>query len=55
MSHNRTQDKGESHSIPTCYHCGVDGHIPPNCFRIRSQKPWNKTHAPRKDEPGFEK
>jgi len=40
--------------IPTCHHCGVSGHIRLNCFQIRSQKPWNKTHAPRKDEPGFE-
>jgi len=28
-------------------------HIHPNCFHIRSQKPRNKSHAPRKDEPGF--
>jgi hypothetical protein len=27
----------------------------PNCFHIRSEKPLNKSHAPRKDEPGFEK
>jgi hypothetical protein len=25
-----------------------------HCFHIRSQKPLNKSHAPRKDEPGFE-
>jgi hypothetical protein len=58
MSHNHTQstcgDKRANHSIPTCHHCGVNGHIRPNCFQIRSQKPWNKTHAPRKDELGFE-
>jgi hypothetical protein len=54
MSHNHIQDKGASHSIPTCHHCGVNGHIRPNCFHIRSQKPLNKSHAPRKDEPGFE-
>jgi hypothetical protein len=46
MSHNHTQF--------TCEGKGVNGHIRPNCFHIRSQKPWNKTHAPRKDEPGFE-
>jgi len=59
MSHNHTQsicgDKGANQSIPTCHHCGVTGHIRPNCFQIRSQKPWNKTLVPRKDEPGFEK
>jgi hypothetical protein len=54
MSQNRTKDKGASHSIPTCHHCGVNGHIRPNCFHIRSQKPLNKSHSPRKDEPGFE-
>jgi len=41
-------------SIPTCHHCGIVGHIHPNCFQIRSQKPWKKTLIPRKDEPGFE-
>jgi hypothetical protein len=58
MSHNHTQsicgDKGANQSIPICHHCGVTGHIRPNCFQIRSQKPWNKTLVPRKDEPGFE-
>jgi hypothetical protein len=54
MSTNRTKDKGASHSIPTCHHCGVNGHIRPNCFHIRSKKPLNKSHAPRKDEPGLE-
>jgi hypothetical protein len=41
-------------SIPTCHHCGVSGHIRPNCFQIRSQKPWDKQHVPRKDEPSIE-
>jgi hypothetical protein len=56
MSHNHSicGDKGTNQSIPTCHHCGVIGHIRPNCFQIRSQKPWNKTLVPRKDEPGFE-
>jgi hypothetical protein len=58
MSHNHTQfsceDKGASHSIPTCHHCGISGHIRPNCFQIRSQKPWNRSHVLREDEPVFE-
>jgi hypothetical protein len=58
MSHNHTHsicgDKGANQSIPTCHHCGVTGHIRPNCFQIRSQIPWNKTLAPRKYELGFE-
>jgi hypothetical protein len=47
--------KGTRHKnfnyIPTCHHCGISG---PNCFQIRSQKPWDKLHVPRKDEPGIE-
>jgi hypothetical protein len=56
MSHTQSTcgGKGANQSIPTCHHCGVTGHIRPNCFQIRSQKPWNKTLVPRKDEPSFE-
>jgi len=62
MSHNHTQvtcgDKGASdkncNSIPTCHHCGISGHIRPNCFQIRSQRPWDRSHLPRDGEPGFE-
>jgi hypothetical protein len=46
--------KGDNQSIPTCHHYGIVGHIRPNCFQIRSQKPWKKTLILRKDEPGFE-
>jgi hypothetical protein len=62
MSHNHTQstcgDKRVSHknfnTIPTCHHCGINGHIHPNCFQIRSKKPWDKMHVPREGEPGYE-
>jgi hypothetical protein len=62
MSHNHTQvtcgDKGASdkncNSIPMCHHCGISGHIRPNCFQIRSQRPWDRSHVPREGEPGFE-
>jgi hypothetical protein len=54
---SRTQStckgKGDNQSIPTCHDYGIVGHIRPNCFQIRSQKPWKKTLIPRKDEPGF--
>jgi len=66
MSNHYTQstcgDKGKSakgtnhknsNFIPICHHWGVSGHIRPNCFQIRSQKPWDKQHVPRKDEPGI--
>jgi hypothetical protein len=29
-------------SQPTCYHCGVSGHIRPHCPQIRHQQPWIK-------------
>jgi hypothetical protein len=29
-------------SIPICHYCGISGHIRPNCFQLRSQKPWDK-------------
>jgi hypothetical protein len=41
-------------SISTCHHCGISDHIRLNCFHIRSQKPWDKLHVPRKDEPDIE-
>jgi len=57
MSHSHTQSacKGEreNQSVPTCHHCGITCHVRPYCFQLRSQKPWNKTLVPRKDEPGF--
>jgi hypothetical protein len=61
-THSTCGDKGKStkgtghknfNSIPTYHHCGISGHISPNCFQIHSQKPWDKRHVPRKDEPGI--
>jgi hypothetical protein len=58
ISHNHThsvsKDKGANQSILTCHHCGISGHIRPNCFQIRSQQPRNKSLIPRKEEPGLE-
>jgi hypothetical protein len=28
--------------VPTCHHCGITGHVRPNCYLLKSQKPWNK-------------
>jgi hypothetical protein len=38
MSHTQSVcgGKGDKQSIPTCHHCGIVGHIRPNCFQIRS-------------------
>jgi hypothetical protein len=56
MSHTQSvcEGKGDKQSVPNCHHCGIVGHIRPNCFQIRSQKPLKKTLIPKKDEPGFE-
>jgi len=40
-------------SIPTCHYCGIIGHTRPNCFQIRSQKPWVKKHVLRDNEPSI--
>jgi hypothetical protein len=48
QTHSACEDKGKSakgtshknsNFIPTCHHCGVSGHIRPNCFQIHSKKP----------------
>jgi hypothetical protein len=54
ISHSVSKDTRANQSIPTCHHCGINGHIRQNCFQIRSQQPWNKSLIPRKEEPGLE-
>jgi hypothetical protein len=34
--------------VPTCHNCGKVGHIRPNCYLMKSHKPWNKQVAPKK-------
>jgi hypothetical protein len=34
--------------VPTCHYCGKIGHIRPNCYLLKSHKPWNKQVAPKK-------
>jgi hypothetical protein len=53
-SHASSRNKGTRYnSIPSCYYCGIMGHTRLNCFQICSQKPWDKKHEPRDDEPGI--
>jgi hypothetical protein len=28
--------------VPTCHKCGKIGHIRPNCYLLKSHRPWNK-------------
>jgi hypothetical protein len=44
--HKGKQNQGKF--VPTCHHCRIVGHIRPNCFLLKSQKPWNKQDAPKK-------
>jgi hypothetical protein len=33
--------------VPTCHNCGKIGHIRPNCYLLKSHRPWIKQDAPR--------
>jgi hypothetical protein len=34
--------------VPTCHNCGKIGHIRPNCYLLKSHRPWIEQDAPRK-------
>jgi len=52
--HTSSGNKGKRYnSIPICHYYSISGHTHPNCFQLRSQKPWDKKHVPRDDEPGI--
>jgi hypothetical protein len=36
--------------VPTCHNCGKIGHIRPNCYLLKSHRPWIKQDAMRKCE-----
>jgi hypothetical protein len=36
--------------VPTCHNCGKTGHIMPNCYLLKSHRPWIKQDALRKSE-----
>jgi len=37
-------------SLPTCHHCGIVGHIRPNCGQLKFSRTWNKKNAPKKEK-----
>lgn len=44
--------------VPTCHNYGKIDHIRPNCYLLKSHRPWNKQVAPEKgkiENPSFEK
>jgi hypothetical protein len=49
----KSQDTGtQAHGkfIPTCHNCGKIGHIRPNCYLLKSHRPWIKQDALRKSK-----
>jgi hypothetical protein len=36
--------------VPTCHNCGKIGHIRPNCYLLKSHRPWIKQDALRESE-----
>jgi hypothetical protein len=36
--------------VPTCHNCGKIGHIRPNCYLLKTHRPWIKQDALRKNE-----
>jgi len=50
---NTTPAKSEhsaDRSLPTCHHCGMVGHIRPNCAQLKFPRTWNKKNAPKKEK-----
>jgi hypothetical protein len=49
----KSKDRGtQAHGkfVPTCHNCGKIGHIRPNCYLLKSHRPWIKQDALRKSE-----
>lgn len=50
---NTTLAKSEhstERSLPTYHHCGMLGHIRPNCGQLKFLRTWNKKNAPKKEK-----
>jgi hypothetical protein len=47
---NSKESRIQGKFIPKCHNCGKIGHIRPNCYLLKSHKPWIKQDAMRKSE-----
>jgi len=47
-SKDHHEKQTQSKFVPTCHRCWIIGHIRPNYYLLKSQKPWNKQDAPKK-------
>jgi hypothetical protein len=36
--------------VPTCHNCGKVGHIRPNCYLLKSHRPWTKQVSTKKEK-----
>jgi hypothetical protein len=41
------ESKTQGKFVPTCHNCRKIGHIKPNCYLLKSHRPWNKQVAPK--------
>jgi hypothetical protein len=41
------ESKTQGKFVPTCHYCGKICHIRPNCYLLKSHRPWNKQVAPK--------
>jgi len=48
-SNNHQGKHTQGKFLHICHHCEIIGHIRPNCYVLKSQKPWNKQDASKKD------
>jgi hypothetical protein len=50
VMHKSKESRIQSKFIPKCHNCGKIGHIRPNCYLLKSHRPWIKQDALRKNE-----
>jgi hypothetical protein len=53
VMHKPKESGTQGKFVPTCHNCGKIGHIRPNCYLLKSHKPWIKQDAMRKSEVDY--